>query len=173
MKIQLNTSANDICLEFPPEILLCIMQYLNLEESITLRSVSRKWNSTFSGDDFSLGIIKTHFRPVWEKNNRCLTADQKLIEKEALIQWLPEAIKDRIRRQRGRYHSMSILRQHGTTNSDWQYSSGRIANKLHPSAIAVRDLRTNFRSNYVDDNRLDLGVWHLSKNYLLAAKNAT
>ncbi|KAE9372108.1 hypothetical protein N431DRAFT_236388 [Stipitochalara longipes BDJ] len=171
LKIQLNNSANDICLELPLELLLCITQHLELEEVITLRSVSRKWNDTFSGDDFCLGIIKTHFRPVWEKYNRCSNADQKLVQKEALIQWLPEAIRGRIRRQHGQYHSMSILRWDGRMNSDWQYMNGRIACRNSHSTISVIDIRTSSMATYVEENRLDFGIWHLSDDYLLAAKN--
>jgi hypothetical protein len=158
--------------EFPLELLLCISQHLDLEEVIALRFVSRKWNEIFSSAGFCLGIIKTHFQPIWEKWYRCLTADQKLLEKEALMQWLPGAIRDRIRRQHGHYHSMSILPQEPLPFSlDWQYKSGRIAYRDSTSAITVREIRTNLTATYMDKNRLDLQRWHLSDEFLLAAKN--
>lgn len=172
LKIQLNTSSNDICLELPLELLLCVTQHLDLEEVISLRSVSRKWNETFSSADFCLaGIIKPHFRPVWEKNYRCSDIDQKLPEKKKLMQWLPAAIKDRIRRHHGQYHSMSILPRDGDIALDWMYKNGRIASRVNRSTISVRDIRSNLTARYMDENRLDLGRWHLSEEFLLAAKN--
>jgi len=171
LKIQLGNSTNDICLEFPLELLLCVAQHLDLEELIKLRSVSRRWNDTFSGEDFYLGIIKTHFRPVWEDYNRCLNADQKLVQKEALIQWLPEAIRGRIQRQQGRFHSMSILRHDNMMISDWQYKNGKIAYREIQGALSVKDIRKNSTATYMDQNRLNFGIWHLSDDYLLAAKN--
>jgi hypothetical protein len=172
LKIELNTSANDICLEFPLELLLCITQHLDLEEVVSLRSVSRKWNETFSSAEFCLGIIKMHFRLVWEKHYN-LNTDQKLLEKESLMKWLPGAIRDRIRRQHGRYQSMSILPRDGRMTSDWsdwQYKNGKIAYRVSRSAISVRDIRTNLTATYMDENRLSLENWHLSDEFLLAAK---
>ena len=172
MKIQLQTSTNDICLEFPLELLLCVVQHLDLQESITLRSVSRKWKDTFSGEDFCLGIIKMHFRPVWEKYNRCLNPDQRLIEKKSLMQWLPKAVRGRMRRQQGRYQSMFILRHDDMIHTVWQYKNGRIAYRDIGGSISVKDIRKKSTASYMDQNRLSFGIWHLSDDYLLATKNS-
>jgi F-box domain len=170
--MQLNDISipNDISI-FPIELLLCIAQHLDLREIIILRFVSRTWNKIFSSADFSIGVIKRHFRPVWEVRFRCLTAAQQVAEKNALSQWLPEAARDRIRRQQGRYQSMSIYRQSRYTILDWQYKNGRIAFRHGPGAIVVRQLCTDQTATYVDDNRVHFVKWHLSDEFLLVAKN--
>jgi hypothetical protein len=138
---------------------------------ITLRSVSRAWNKTFSSADFCIGVIKTHFRPIWERRYRGLTADQQLVEKEALTQWLPGATKERIRRQNGQYQSMSVYHQSSHLVSEWQYRNGRIASKQSQNSILVEDLRANLKETYMDENRVDLENWLLADEYLVAAKN--
>jgi hypothetical protein len=112
LRTQLNaiTLPNDISL-LPIELLLCIAQHLELLDVITLRSVSRAWSETFSSADFSIGLIKIHFRPIWESRSRVLAADQQQVEKRVLMEWLRGATRRRIRRQNGRYQSMSINRR--------------------------------------------------------------
>jgi hypothetical protein len=171
MQLSSVTLPFDICAEFPTELLLCIAEYLDLEDVIRARSVCRSWNKTFSSSDICIGIIKTHFRPVWEKRYRCLDAGQQLVEKEALRQWLSGAANHRIRRQHGRYHSMSIYHQFDHTIEDWQYKNGRVAFKPSSAKFIVRDLRTNLTVNYMDENRVEFTVWSLSDKFLIALKN--
>jgi hypothetical protein len=172
LRIQLSAIAvpTDISL-FPIELLLCITRHLELLDILTLRSVSRAWNETFSSADFSLGLIKIHFRPVWERQYQILAADQQPVEKRALMQWLPGATRARIRRQHGRYQSMSINRRSYNLVSAWQYKNGRIAFMRGPGAILVEEIRTNLEAKYIDENRLDFGEWLLSEDFLLAATN--
>lgn len=162
---------NDICLEFPIELLLCIAEYLELEEVIRARAVSRTWNKTFSTADFCIGIIKTHFRSVWEKSYRWLSAGQQSVQKDVLMQWLLAAAKDRIRRRHGRYRSMLIYRTMDYDIEDWQFKNGRLAFRRDSSAFIVRDLRTGSTVTYMDENRIALGSWLLSDDLLVAVKN--
>jgi F-box domain len=173
LRIQLNavTIPNDICVEFPTELLSCIAEHLDLEEVIRARAVSRTWNRAFSSADFCIGIIKTHFRPVWEKRYKRLSAGQQNVQKEVLRQWLSRAAKDRIRRQHGRYRSTSICQQVDYDINDWQYKNGRIAFRRDSSAFIVKDLRTGSIVTYLDENRVALGTWLLSDDFLIAVKN--
>jgi F-box domain len=172
LRTQLNaiTLPNDISL-LPIELLLCIAQHLELLDVITLRSVSRAWSETFSSADFSIGLIKIHFRPVWESRSRVLAADQQQVEKRVLMEWLRGATRRRIRRQNGRYQSMSINRRSYNRVSARQYKNGRVAFKQGPGAILVEDIRTSLGAKYIDENRIDFGEWLLSEDFLLAATN--
>lgn len=172
LRIQLNavTIPNDISI-FPVELLLCIAQHLDLQEVIILLSVSHAWKKAFSSPDFCIGIIKTHFRSVWEERYRCLSTGQQLVDKMALAQWLPGAVRDRIRRQKGQYQSMSVYRESRLTILDWQYNNGRIAFRRGYGAITVRELRTDQTTTYMDENRIRFTNWHISDEYLLVAKS--
>jgi hypothetical protein len=100
-----------------------------------------------------------------------MTADQQLAEKNVLAQWLPGAARDRIRRQKGRYQSMSIYRESSSPILDWQYKNGRIAFRGGYGTITVMELRTDQRKTYMDENRVRFTDWHISDQYLLVVKS--
>ena len=134
------------------------------------RSVSHLWNKTFSTTDCCIGIIKTHFRPVWEARYRSLGAELQIVEKEILTEWLSGACRNRIRRQRGQCHSMWLYRPESSIK-EWQYSNGRLAFHDSVGIFHTRDLRRGVTTTYADHNRSPFVSWLLSDAYLVAVQH--
>ena len=170
----------DICSNLPIEILLCVARYLNLEDLLVARSVSRKWNDIFSGEDFSVAIAKLHFPSTWERSFESVDDEGERQVKIRLKDWLPGAARDRIRRNRGIYHSRSTFSYAPRNELEWrypwidrQYNYGRIAFRKNRCTIIVKHLalsNAGMQSIFVERNRQALGEWVLSDQFLIATK---
>jgi hypothetical protein len=126
--------TKDICGELPVELLLGVAKHLELEDILRARDVSHKWKCQFSSPDFCVGIIKNRFGGTWDRNYNRSMKDLGEIraEKERLSNWLPSAIKHRLKWKYGKYHQPSHFYYHsleGTSSpSDkHQYCNGRVA----------------------------------------------
>ena len=138
------------------------------------RHVSRSWRYKFSSPDFSVGIIKMHFRTQWEGTDL-----GDATAKEQLVNWLPKASMKRLRKQRGQYLSMSVYHyQHRGTlmpthcTIEHQYDSDRIAFKFNES-IVIQSLKEGPLAQpkvYLEASRMPLrpGEWILSNDFVVA-----
>jgi hypothetical protein len=166
--------SKDLCLNLPVELLLHVSQYLDLEDLMIARNVSRAWRDKFSSPDFAMGIIKMQFRTQWEQTDL-----GDAIAKEKLLEWLPKAAMKRLRKQRGQYLSMSAYHyQRGGAlmpnhyKIEHQYDSGRIAFKFNES-IVVQSLKEGPLAQpkvYLEASRTPIrpGQWILSNDFLVA-----
>jgi hypothetical protein len=147
--------TKDIYAELPVELLVCIARYLDLDDIMRARRVSRKWNGQFSSPDFCIGVILHHFRGTWEHEyNKSLEGEGEiLLEKVRLKDWLPGAVKRRIRRKQGYYYRRYWFHNeyrgdipHSIQISDErQYSNGRVAFK-NQGRIVVKSLDVSISS---------------------------
>jgi hypothetical protein len=178
LRDQLNAIAlnKDICGEVPLELLLVIADHLDLEDVIRVRSVSRQWSKRFSHPELCIGIVKKHFRSVWEHQYKNVDVSIQDMTKQALQKWLQDAVLERIRRQRGIYRSMLVYynNYHGDVsvqqrlNRERQYSNGRVAFLTNRTAITVKSLRDEVIDIFMDENRTPIKDWLLSDKFLLA-----
>jgi hypothetical protein len=164
----------DIFLNLPVELLLHVAKYLDFEDLVITRNVSRAWRDKFSSPDFSMGIIKMHFRSQWKQTDL-----GDATAKQSLVNWLPKAALKRLRKQRGQYVSMSAYHyQRGGAllpthfKVEHQYDSGRIAYKFGES-ILVQSLTEGHLSQpkvYTEVNRIPIQPreWLLSNDVLIA-----
>ena len=138
------------------------------------QQVSRAWRDKFTSLDFSMGIVKMHFRTQWEQTD---LGDPTA--KSSLVNWLPKAARKRLRKQRGQYLSMSAYHyQCGgalmPTNCkiEHQYDSGRIAYKYNESIIvqSLNEGRLAQPKVYLEASRIPIrpGEWILSDDFLIA-----
>jgi hypothetical protein len=174
---QLNAIAlnKDVCGELPPELLLIIVDHLDLKDIIKLRSVSRNWNKRFSHPEFCIGIVRKHFRSVWEYQYKNLNVSAQDVMSGALQKWLQDAILKRIRRLHGSYQSMSVYynNYHGDVLvpqrliRERQYNNGRVAFQPNRTAITVKSLRDDVIDVFMDENRTPIKDWLLSDKFLL------
>ena len=174
LRLQLNSIQIpcDICTEFPIELLICISDYLDLEDILNIRLVSRSWNELFTSPDICVGTIKKHFYPVWDRRFRHLN----LVPKEEPRTWLQHAAINRLRRLHGLYHCVAVYEEvhcaSSERSSSQQYCNGRIAFKLGiGDRILVRDLRSESEVIFVDERRESIGYWLLSDDMIVLVKN--
>ena len=154
LKLEEDRFLKDICGGLPVEILLQIAQFLDVEELIRARRVSRTWNEKFSNPDFCIGVVKIHFRGIWESDyNKSLTGADEEAEKLRLAKWLSGACKQRMRRNLGLYIHMEtfspLTMEHNDETSDHmpQYCNRRVAFK-DVDEICVKWLDVSFVSVY-------------------------
>jgi hypothetical protein len=179
LRPQLNakTFQKDICGNLPVELLLCISQYLELEDLNRALSVSRRWNEVFSSPDFHLGLVKLHFIQIWATTYKGLDPEKQKIRKRTLHNWLPDAALKRIKRLRGRYHSTSEYHYawgkqcplvfHDNFDGP-QYCKGRVAYKVNEGTIMVRSLQTEHATIFADENRVRFSKWLLTDQFIVA-----
>lgn len=97
-------TTSDPCVALPNEVLLCIIDYLDLEDFLTARSVSRKWRESWSDCSVSMQMIKVHFPSVLQSSYKSLDEENQVTAKQNLSKWLPDAARNRIKREQGRYN---------------------------------------------------------------------
>lgn len=171
---------NDICVNLPNELLLCVAQFLNLDDLLRARSVSRAWNERFCSPDLCVHFIKLHFRSIWEKSYRSLESEAQELAKVTLSKWFPRAAVKRLRRQHGNYRSLTVFRyaklhnrwfEFGDHTRDALYNSGRIAFRTDSRTIAVQSLTGDaLPKMLMDADRAPIGDWLLSDQFVIAQK---
>lgn len=180
LKHQLNsyTFQTDICGKLPPELLLQVCAYLDLEEFMKTRRVSRQWYKSFSEPKVLQSVARTH--SLLAPNTFSNTQDQvaQVRSPPSISEWLPQAASKRIQRIHGQYTSVSArecIKVEDDNNAGGvlsetakQYCGGRVAYNLNDRTIAVTDLRTDVTTTVMDENRIRLNRWHLSDQFLVA-----
>lgn len=161
---------NDLCTRFPLEIIQTIAKYLNLEEIIRARHVSKSWWNAFGGRDTSIEALKWHFPLIWERDFRHRTKTEQLSDNMKPDQLLLIEARKLIRRKSGQYHSMAVYHV-SLDMTQQQYCNGRFAfKKPGDQGITVWSLRSDVSSFYVDENREPICHWTLSDSLLVCEK---
>ncbi|RDL38295.1 uncharacterized protein BP5553_02635 [Venustampulla echinocandica] len=164
----------EIISHLPVELLLCVSAYLDLEDLMRARSVSRHWRRAFSNPDFCDGIARWYFRPTWENIHGGTDPDELNDKKQAFVDLLPRVASKRIRRLRGKYSSISAdsyaIPNYTTSfrNTNRQYCNGRVAYNKDPESILVKNLLTNLAIVITEENRIKLEHWLLSDQFVIA-----
>ncbi|KAF4629642.1 hypothetical protein G7Y89_g8501 [Cudoniella acicularis] len=169
----------DICACLPIEILLQIFSFLDLEDAMRARSISRQWQKIFSSPDFYIGITKQQFFSTWDRRYKSADPGSQMNFKANLCKWLPNAASKRIKRLRGQYSEISAYPYPSFTNigmngdfESAQLCNGRIAHKVDSETILVKDLRSHWTKLFMDENRVSLSPrWALSDAFLVASKS--
>ncbi|KAF7940305.1 uncharacterized protein EAE98_000432 [Botrytis deweyae] len=165
--------------QLPAEILVLVMEYLDLEDFMFMRCVSKYWRAKLSSEQLCTSLLKIHFRKTWEikfkssqDNNRQLKVDDFL-----------GMCTGRLKRDRGMYDQIMHYDYLSDPNNDrfyskwchescyrrrFQYKNGRIAMREDPSTIQVNDLRTHVSRRYLHESRYSFEHWLLSDQILVA-----
>ncbi|PBP23951.1 hypothetical protein BUE80_DR005103, partial [Diplocarpon rosae] len=190
LRIRLNAikTADNLSVRLPRELQIIIFGYLGLEDLLRIRRVSRSWRAAFSNEDFCLFLLKNHFPQKYDQEYSSLEADHgadNLQRKQqqarvSLKTWFEGAVRSRIRRAQGRYHSTSRNRYAdpeasgsgtGYTVKNPQYHHGRIA-FLHPGGrkFIVKSLCSDAEGQFTNENRepFHSETWLLSDEYIIA-----
>lgn len=172
-------------MRLPSELRYRLLDYLDLEDSMNLRHVSRSWRSAFTDPEFCLEILKRHFREKFEADYRTLHSlyrgkDLKVQEDQTMNKlkvWLEDYAVRRLHRIRGHYHSMAIYYNEtidiGTyeVTAEPQYSNARIALcKDNKRTLVVRCLRSGTQERFATEGRHVFDQWTLSDKYLVATE---
>lgn len=178
--LRLQLSHSPVCdiLDLPLELIIRIFTILPLEDALSLRRVSRKWNNILSSADFCHGMTKESFPAEWDQMNQ-LIAQQSGDMKEEIATRFHKAAIYHIKRSRGIYSSMGVYWYHtdpSVEHSDYQYSNGRVAVGLRSDSgthktIRVKNLCSNDADRiYMDGRRESFTQWLLSDTYLICKK---
>ncbi|RFU33594.1 hypothetical protein B7463_g2761, partial [Scytalidium lignicola] len=97
-----STIRHDKFVDLPNEIILAIMNYLDLEDVVTARSVSHKWYYRWTAPEICFGIAERYFPDVLIRLYMSLPDDQKKATKAALSEWACKRAVDVVKCQRGR-----------------------------------------------------------------------
>lgn len=173
----------DILMDLPNELLLCIIPYIDLDDFLRARQVSRVWMERLSSPDVSLILIKKHFRGTWETSFNAVGSAVQESSKISPSNWLPEAAVKRLRRQQcnfrtWHYFSYGVERQYEADNyaygpEDALYNNGRIAFRVNSRTIAIQTLpQVDMPRLFVDPDREPIQMWLLSEQYLIAPKSS-
>ncbi|CAL3966983.1 unnamed protein product [Diplocarpon coronariae] len=189
LRIRLNAikTADNFSVRLPLELRVLIFGYLGLEDLLRIRCVSRSWNAAFSDENFCLFLLKNHFPKKYEDFSS-LEADHDadnlhLKQQQARVSlkaWFEDAIRARVRRVQGRYHSTSRYRhvdprvpasagEHAVYNP--QYNNGRIAFlNQGERTLVVKSLYSDAEGQFVNENREPFHpeAWLLSDEYIIA-----
>ncbi|KUJ08562.1 uncharacterized protein LY89DRAFT_690997 [Mollisia scopiformis] len=177
LRLRLNAIVipNDLCTRFPLEIVESIAQYLDLEEIIQARHISKSWWHVFGCRESSVQFLKWHFPLVWEQDFKHLTKDEQVSDRMSPHKLLLTEAEKRIRIKQGQYHSMEVY-QLAHSLKEVQYCNGRMAfravNNSHGDneSINVWDLRSEVSVLYTDENREDIYRWQLSDSLIVCEK---
>ncbi|TGO60660.1 hypothetical protein BOTNAR_0141g00020 [Botryotinia narcissicola] len=165
--------------QLPEEILALVMEYLDLEDFMFMRCVSRDWREKLSSEKLCASLLKTHFRKAWEIKFKSLGDSDRQLK---LDDFLSICI-GRLKRDRGMYDQVMQYDHLSDPNDDrfysnwchedchrkrFQYKNGRIAMKKDPSTIQVNDLRTHASRHYMHESRYSFDYWLLSDQILVA-----
>jgi hypothetical protein len=165
-------------MSLPLELLFRIIEYLDLEEVMRARGVSRAWNLRLSSSDLCLEISRLHFRAEWELSYKSLDAEGQNMARKTFTQWLPAAARTRVCRDRGRYRSLHFYvyedlgpRTLSVSANEPQYSNGRIAVRQDGRMIIVNSLRLDGNPRLLMfEDRQPIQGWLLSDQFLIAQK---
>lgn len=159
--------------QLPPEIFLIIANYLDIEDLIRMKIVSRTWNKIFSDKEFCLQMIKKKFPHAMNCQTKDLKTDSNIeIPIVDPTVWLRHAIINRVRRERG--FSSNMMRYDLRCNYpklNLKYCNGRIAFQKD-GIFDVRNLRTQNRSTFTTPDRQTIYSWILSDQYLIGLMHA-
>lgn len=161
----------DIVGRLPIELVTLVMEYLDLEDFMYMRSVSRQWREKLSNEKLCKSLIKLHLSTTWK------VAFNSLEDKDGKLKLVHffEKCTRLLKRHRGMYDS--VVRYyypeslHGGFKQDkktFQYRSGRIAMRTDPSTIQVNNLRTHSSIQYMHGQRYPFDHWLLSNQTLVA-----
>lgn len=181
LKHQLNpyTFQTDICGKLPPELLLQVCAYLDLEEFMKARCVSRQWYKAFSESNVLQSVARTASLFAPKTFNNAPDQGPQINTPPSISDWLPQAASKRIQRLHGQYTSVSARQCSSFEDddnsggflghaADKQYCGGRVAYSVNDRTIAVTDLRTDITTTVMDENRIILDRWHLSEQFVVA-----
>ncbi|TGO62609.1 hypothetical protein BCON_0018g00020 [Botryotinia convoluta] len=165
--------------QLPDELLALVMEYLDLEDFMFMRCVSRDWREKLSNEKLCASLLKIHFRKTWEIKFKSLGYNDRQLK---LDDFLGMCI-GRLKRDRGMYDQVMHYDYLSEPNDDrfyskwchedcyrkrFQYKNGRIAMRKDPSTIQVNDLRTHVSRRYVHESRYSFDYWLLSDQMLVA-----
>ncbi|EDN96719.1 predicted protein [Sclerotinia sclerotiorum 1980 UF-70] len=170
--------VHDIIAELPIELLALLVEYVDLEDFMSMRSVNRVWRAKLSNDKVSMSILRVHFRRTWE--------DLKLLDekdKKLRLDCLPRFCTTRLKRYRRKYDEVcihpkrhvfrNISHQHHLRGNKglFQYCNGRVAMMMDYTvtvAIQVDSLWTLAETCYMHEQRYRPDHWLLSNQTLVA-----
>ncbi|CAD6443373.1 32e67b45-2d40-406b-8684-fc667e2203cf [Sclerotinia trifoliorum] len=170
--------VHDIIAELPVELLALLVEYVDPEDFMSMRSVNRVWRAKLSNEKVSMSILRVHFRRTWE--------DLKLLgekDKKLRLDSFPRFCTRRLKRYHRKYHQVSILpRPHVFSNIShqhrlrgnkglFQYCNGRVAMMMDyadTTAIQVDSLWTFAETYYMHEQRCSPDHWLLSNQTLVA-----
>jgi hypothetical protein len=172
----------DLIAKLPVEILELILQYVSLDDYITMFCVSRVWRRTLLSENVCASMLRQHFPATWEREYVPLDDISKKAYFEKIGTLLPSLCLKRQRRLSGKYHSMafypfdndSVEHPGRASSGEWhwdtlQYKHGRVAIMDRNYCIIVTNLRTHVSVRYTEEERRAFGAWVLSDNYLVAS----
>lgn len=162
----------DIFMDLPEELFSHVTEYLELEDLVKAQHISRAWREKFTSPDFSMGLVKKHFRTRWALSDLSDPAT-----KTSLTNWLPKAARQRLRRQRGQFLSQATYHfRRGNAplvarrRLEPRYESGRVAYRF-VDRIVVQSLDRGHLAKpkvYMDKNRTNMsGDWLLADDLLI------
>ncbi|CCU81133.1 F-box domain protein [Blumeria hordei DH14] len=173
LELRLCSNGNLKFQQLPPEIFLIIANYLDIEDLIQMKIVSRTWNKIFSDKEFCLQMIKKNFPFAINCQTKDFKTDStREIPIDDPTVWLRHAIINRVRRERGL--SSNMMRYDLRWNypkPKLKYCNGRIAFQKD-GIFVVRNLRTQNRSTFTTPDRQTIYSWILSDQYLIGLMHA-
>lgn len=166
-------------MNLPVELLLCVVQFMELEDFLTARLVSRSWNERFCSPDLCIGAIKVHFRSTWETSYKALQGEAQDDAKARLTGWFTEEAVKRLRRRHCNYRSTTVspyqrllngkLIKQPLRNRDVMYCNGRMAYRYDEGTVTFKPLATKGPPrSFKDDDRLPIKSWLLSDQFFIA-----
>lgn len=161
----------------PVELQAIIISYLDAQDILRIRRVSRAWYEAFTTEKFCDEMNHRFFPTEWMKY--CLM----LVESDEYnaSKWFRRSTTRLIQRRIGKYHSTRIYyhtiappdKNHPSEpvyDNKHQYCNGRLAIYVEPEgdAISVKSLYKDSPTEvFMDENREEIGDWLLSDRYLL------
>ena len=164
----------DVIANLPPEIVAIVAPYLELEDFMRVRSVSRNWRAAWEAPAVVLHFSQRYF-PVMLRGWKASAARDKcqsrghasvLVRETAML----------LKREYGKYCTMAVYsnshpRFPCCDTPDYVYNSGRVAyHSKEEARIFVTDLWNNSRRTYtLPQDKGPIGRWELNNNYLIVA----
>lgn len=154
------------------------MDYLDLEDTVVVRFVSRKWYEKWTAPDVCLAIVEKFFPDVLFQSYLQLSDREKTNTRAELGKWAIKATVQALKYQHGWYRSAKVYQREAPVNSRItssyiQYNNAKIAELILPYEISIKFFVTGEKRVYMREDRAPILKWWLSDNLLIAYTRQT